>query len=99
MQHCGLIHALPPSSRRGYDRKEAASYVGVSPTSFDKLVNSGRMPQANQFLGRKVWDVRHLDRVLDTLSGIDSRHQAGAHDDEDSLDDELAAFGVKNGYA
>lgn len=34
----GLIHALTPDARRCYDRKEAASYVGVSPNSFDKLV-------------------------------------------------------------
>ena len=97
--HIGLIHALPPSSRRGYDRKEAASYVGVSPTSFDKLVNDGTLPQPIQFLGRKVWDVRTLDSVLDTLSGIDSRQPASAHDDEDGLDSELAAFRVKNGCA
>lgn len=96
--HIGLIHALPPSSRRGYDRKEAASYIGVSATSFDKLVNAGTMPQPNQFLGRKVWDVRNLDRVLDTLAGIDSRQSAGAHD-EDILDGELAAFGAKHGYS
>ncbi len=95
---CELIHALPPSSRRGFDRKEAASYVGVSPTHFDKLVNCGTMPKPNQLLGRKVWDVRALDRRLDLLAGIDTGHSAGA-DGADDLDRELAAFEAKHGHA
>ena len=66
----GLIHALEPSDRRCYDRKEAASYVGVSPPTFDKLVDDGSMPQPIQFLGRKVWDKHALDRAVDTKSGI-----------------------------
>lgn len=66
----GLIHALPPTSRRGFDRKEAASYVGISPTHFDKLVRIGTMPQPVEFLGRKIWDRHALDRTLDALSGF-----------------------------
>lgn len=66
-----LIHALPPTSRRGFDRKEAASYVGVSPTHFDKLVREGIMPPPKLFLRRKVWDVRALDRILDNPSAIE----------------------------
>ena len=68
----GLIHALEPSDRRCYDRKEAASYVGVSPPTFDKLVDDGSMPQPIQFLGRKVWDKHALDRAIDLMSGLDS---------------------------
>jgi hypothetical protein len=30
-----LIHALEPSARRCYNRREAASYVGVSVVTFD----------------------------------------------------------------
>jgi predicted DNA-binding transcriptional regulator AlpA len=67
-----LIHALPPGSRRCYDRKEAASYVGVSPTHFDKLVREGTMPKPVKFSARKVWDRTALDRAIDGLSGIDS---------------------------
>lgn len=93
---CRLIHALPTSARRGYDRKEAASYVGISPTSFDKLVLAGTMPQPNRLLGRKVWDVRNLDRVLDALAGIEPLHLAGTRDGEDDLDGELAAFRAKH---
>lgn len=92
-----LIHALPASSRRGFDRKEAASYIGVSPTHFDRLVREGIMPAANIFLGRKVWDVRALDRVLDTLSGISTSSMKLQLEDSD-LDAELAAFEAKHGY-
>ena len=84
----GLIHALSPDARRCYDRREAASYVGVSPTSFDKLVRRGVMPRPTELLGRKVWDRKALDRVLDGLSGIDPRadRAAGSRDEELPLD-------------
>jgi predicted DNA-binding transcriptional regulator AlpA len=85
----GLIHALSHDARRCCDRKEAASYVGVSPTTFDKLVRKGAMPQPTQLLGRKVWDRRALDRVLDELSGLDAREPqqaAGDRDQESPLD-------------
>jgi hypothetical protein len=85
----GLIHALSPDARRGYNRKEAASYVGVSPTSFDKLVHRGVMPRPTVLLGRKVWDRKALDRVLDGLSGIHPRgtdQAADDHDQESPLD-------------
>ena len=68
----GLIHALEPSSRRCFDRKEAASYLCVSPPSFDKLVAEGTMPGPIRLLGRKVWDKQALDRALDAMSGLDA---------------------------
>ena len=79
MLSAGLIHALPPSARRCLDRKEAASYVGVSVGTFDKLVSSGDMPLPIQFHGRKVWDKRSLDSSLDIKSGFETSglaHQA-----------------------
>jgi predicted DNA-binding transcriptional regulator AlpA len=94
-----LIHALPPSSRRGFDRKEAASYVGVSTTHFDKLVRQGILPAPNMLLGRNVWDVRALDRVLDAMSGFDTLAAHSPVGDNDDLDRELAAFEAKYGYA
>lgn len=66
-----LIHALPPSDRRCLDRKEAASYVNVSVGSFDKLIQEGKMPKPIQLLGRKVWDKRLIDLVLDRMSGLE----------------------------
>ena len=69
MMIAGLIHALPFDARRGCNRREAASYVGVSPTHFDKLVRQGAIPGPLELMGRNVWDIRALDRALDTLSG------------------------------
>jgi hypothetical protein len=40
-------------------------YIGVSPTTFDKLVVDGRMPR--RIDGRKVWDIRSLDLHFDML--------------------------------
>lgn len=70
MLSAGLIHALPATARRCVDRKEAASYVGVSVGHFDKLVRSGEMPKPIKFGGRKVWDKHSLDRAIDRLSGL-----------------------------
>lgn len=61
-----LIHALPVSERRCFDRREAASYVGVSIGTFDKLVRNGEMPSSIELFGRKVWDRRALDGAIDT---------------------------------
>jgi predicted DNA-binding transcriptional regulator AlpA len=56
-----------PVPRRGLSRDESAMYVGVSPTTFDKLVADGRMPQPRRIDGRKVWDIRALDLHFDML--------------------------------
>ena len=57
-------------SRRGLSRVEASEYVGVSPNTFDRMIGDGKMPSAVQIYGRKVWDVRALDRAFDALSGL-----------------------------
>lgn len=60
-----LIHALPPSARRGMSREEAASFIGVSVGTFDKLVRSGDIPPPIKLDRKKIWDKRALDRWLD----------------------------------
>ena len=72
--------ALPPPTRRGLHRDESAAYVGVSPTKFDAMVADGRMPKPKQIDGRKVWDVRALDRAFDSLPGCDESAQANPWD-------------------
>ncbi|MGE0602184.1 MAG: hypothetical protein AB7O46_00175 [Xanthobacteraceae bacterium] len=63
---------LPPSlPPRGICREEAAAYVGVGVTKFDQMIADGRMPQAKQIDGRKVWDVRKLDKAFDALPDSD----------------------------
>jgi hypothetical protein len=54
---------------RGLSRVQSAEYVGVSPTKFDELVDDGRMPKPKRIDGRRLWDVRALDRAFDRLDG------------------------------
>ncbi len=58
---------LPTAPRRGLSRIEAAIYVGIGLTKFDELVVDGRMPRPRLIDGRKVWDIRDLDRAFDDL--------------------------------
>lgn len=59
--------ALPPPTRRGLCRVEAAAYVGVGVSKFDEMIMDGRMPHPKRIDGRKVWDVRALDLAFDRL--------------------------------
>ncbi len=53
---------------RGLDRVAAAQYVGTSPTTFDRMVHDGRLPQPRRVsLKRFVWDRRELDNAFDQL--------------------------------
>jgi predicted DNA-binding transcriptional regulator AlpA len=56
---------------RGLSREQAAAYVGLSVSTFNKLVAAGVLPQALAFGRRRVWDRRTLDKALDGMSGID----------------------------
>lgn len=59
-----LPRSLPP---RGLSREQAAAYVGISPSLFDKLVADGRMPPAKRLNSRNVWDIRKLDVAFDAI--------------------------------
>jgi predicted DNA-binding transcriptional regulator AlpA len=52
---------------RGLDRDQAAAYLGISPTLFDKLVARGHMPRPRQIGGRRVWDRHELDSAFSAL--------------------------------
>ena len=53
---------------RGMDRVSAAKYIGASPTTFDRMVSDGRLPQPRRVsLKRFVWDRKELDRAFDKL--------------------------------
>jgi len=54
-------------SPRGLSRKEAANYIGVSPSLFDEMVRDGRMPRPIRINSRTVWDIRELDDAFDGL--------------------------------
>jgi hypothetical protein len=52
---------------RGLSRTLAASYVGVSPTTFDRMIKDGLMPRPKAVYGRRLWDVRAVDIAFDLL--------------------------------
>jgi len=58
---------LPFDWPRGLRREQAATYVGVSPSTFDTLVADGLMPQPKRLRGCVIWDRRDLDAALDSL--------------------------------
>ncbi len=74
---------IVPPTRRGLSRVEAAGYVGVSPTTFDKMVIAGEMPSPKRVGTRKIWDRHALDLVFDNLPGDDS----GSNSETDSWSD------------
>jgi predicted DNA-binding transcriptional regulator AlpA len=55
--------------RRGLSRPEAARYVRISTSTFNKLVQEGMMPQPFRIDPRTIWDLRKLDAASDLLSG------------------------------
>jgi hypothetical protein len=63
------------TSPRGYTTATRTAQVGSgkstseAPLSLIELVCDGRMPQPKQIDGRKVWDIRSLDRAFDQLPG------------------------------
>lgn len=60
--------ALPPSlPPRGLSRLAAAEYIGVSPSTFDKLVAEGQMPGPKKLRSRLIWDRKRLDECFDAL--------------------------------
>jgi hypothetical protein len=73
---------LPVSlAPRGLSRAQAAVYVGVSPSLFDRLVRDKVMPDPIRFYRRLVWDRERLDRAFAALSD-GPEPQQGRPDDE-----------------
>lgn len=55
-------------AKRGLSRTEAAGYIGIGTTLFDKLVSEGRMPRPKRIGVRNVWDRFEVDLAFDRLS-------------------------------
>lgn len=70
----GDAHAYPP---RGLCREDAARYIGVSVSTFDRLVADSLMPKPTHMRGRVVWDRLKLDAAFTDL---------GEGDGDNSLD-------------
>jgi len=65
------LSAIRPIPRRGLSRVEAAMYIGISASTFDKLVADGRMPRPRRIDTRKLWDVHELDIAFNALPSDD----------------------------
>lgn len=63
------VSPCPLPDVRGLSRAQAAAYIGVSPSLFDKLVDDGRMPLAKRINSRTIWDRLALDKAFDRLPG------------------------------
>lgn len=59
----------------GFNREEAAAYVGVSPRTFDKMLSEGKMPVARVYGARKIWLRDELEACAKGLSkeGVSER--------------------------
>jgi excisionase family DNA binding protein len=53
--------------RRGLSRKEAADYIGISPSKFEELRKAGRIPSPKVLDSRLIFTVERLDEFLDAL--------------------------------
>lgn len=53
--------------RRGLRRDEAAAYVGVSPSTFDRWIGAGLMPKSKKIGDVVIWDRFQLDIFFDAL--------------------------------
>lgn len=63
--------AIQPPAKRGLCRVEAAGYIGVSPTTFDKMIADKIMPAPKRVYAPTLWDVRQLDSAIEDLPGGD----------------------------
>jgi predicted DNA-binding transcriptional regulator AlpA len=59
---------IPANERFGLSRSEAACYIGISPCTFDKLVNDGRMPKPKKMGERNVWSRPDIEKAFGELS-------------------------------
>jgi len=62
------LSATRPVPRRG--RSEAAMYIGVSTSAFDKPVAEEVMPGPIAIGSRRVWDIRAIDLAFDKLADV-----------------------------
>lgn len=56
----------------GLRRVEAAAYIGVSPSLFDRMIDDGRMPKPKRYRGRVMWDRRELEHAFASLPDDES---------------------------
>jgi len=83
-----MDRAYPFFAASGLRRADAARYVGVSATTFDRLVKEGVMPRPRDQSGIMIWLRHELDDTLFALPVIGDKGDEGGR----SICDQ--AFGV-----
>ena len=66
MEYVPISRGITP---RLLSREDAAAYCGVSPNHFHKYI--ARSVTSTRFGRRVVWDIKVLDKYLDSLSDLD----------------------------
>jgi excisionase family DNA binding protein len=56
-----------PYPPRGLSRDEAARYIGVGTSTFDQMVEDGRMPRPLRVGKRTIWDRLKIDAAFADL--------------------------------
>ena len=57
-----------PISPRLLKREQAAYYIGVSSSTFDRLVYENKMPPPKEVTSKRiVWDVNQIDMAIEDL--------------------------------
>ena len=59
-----------PTPKRGLTRAEAASYIGISPTTLDRLVAQGKLPKPLKAFSRHIWDLKALDAAFEAMAAV-----------------------------
>ncbi len=72
------LTACPLPLVLGLNREQAAAYVGVSPSLFDKAVDAGTLPRPRSIGTRNIWDAEELTASFRAIP-----HRAGNQDSQD----------------
>ncbi|WDQ98165.1 XRE family transcriptional regulator [Devosia sp. J2-20] len=62
---------------RGLNREQVSAYIGISPSTFDLLVDKGLMPAPRMLEARRVWDLHEVDQAFDILPHADPFNTGG----------------------
>jgi predicted DNA-binding transcriptional regulator AlpA len=73
--------ALLALTPRGLSRSEAARYVGLGVTTFDKAIRDRLLPKPFRIYGRLIWCRQALDAALDVLRDSQTEAEAGCASD------------------
>lgn len=68
------VRALPLPTPLALSRAQAAAFIGISSTTFDRLVREGRMPRPKAIYGRNVWAVLALEQAFAALDAAATDH-------------------------